>query len=81
MKFKATSLFLGLCLAISVVAVSPAQAQSKMYTTAFSSFHVRCLEACSGPWTGNPYDCLTESEGAVINQCKYLVRVAFDMPC
>jgi hypothetical protein len=37
MKFKATSLFLGLCLAILAVAASPAYARS---TTAFSAFHV-----------------------------------------
>ena len=72
MKLKAASLYLGLCLAILAVAASPAYARS---TTAFNSFRVRLpIDA-----TQNPYNCLTESEGALINNCTYLVRVAFDL--
>ena len=71
MKRTATSLFLGLCLAILAVASSPAYARS---TTAFSAFHVE------GPIASNPYTCLSEYNGAVVNNCTYPVSLEFDLP-
>ena len=45
-------------------------------TTAFSSFHIRSpLDS-----THVPYSCLTETYGAVQNQCAYEVDVMFDIP-
>lgn len=74
MKFKATSLFLGLCLAILAVAASPAFARS---TTAFSSFHV---EREVPSQYASAENCLTESYGAVVNNCSYAVSLEFDLP-
>ncbi|MGB9234057.1 MAG: hypothetical protein WCC04_06555 [Terriglobales bacterium] len=71
MKRTATSLFLGLCLAILAVAASPAYARS---TTGFSAFHVE------SPTASNPYKCLNENNGAVVNNCTYDVSLEFDLP-
>jgi len=70
MKLKAT-LFLGICLAILAVAASPAYARS---TTGFSAFHVL------GPIGSDPYNCLSEQAGAVVNECGYPVSLEFDLP-
>lgn len=74
MKLKGTSLFLGLCVAILAVAASPAFARS---TTAFSSFHV---ERQYPNQYANPENCLSESYGAVVNNCSYPVSLEFDLP-
>jgi hypothetical protein len=71
MKVKATSLFLGFCVAIMAVAAIPAYARS---TTAFSGFHVE------GPTGSDPYTCLTERNGAVSNGCTYVVSLEFNLP-
>ena len=79
MKLKATTLFLGFCLAILAVAAGPAYAAS---TTGFSSFHVEQTSANEFK-TGqfdNAYDCLVESYGAVVNKCGYSVSLEFDLP-
>lgn len=73
MKLKATMLFLGLCLALSVVAASPAYARS---IPAFSSFHVQSATVL----TDDAYLCLTEDNGAVVNNCAYDVNLEFDLP-
>jgi hypothetical protein len=77
MKHKTTSLFLGLCLAILAVAASPAYAKERS-TTAFSAFHVEINTLTHYP--GNPYLCLYENNGAVVNYCKYTVDLEFDLP-
>jgi hypothetical protein len=75
MKLKATSLFLGLCLAILAVVASPASAKTTRSVPAFESFHV---------WNPSTraaaLNCLNESTGAVINNCKYQLILAFDLP-
>lgn len=75
MKLKATTLFLGLCLAILAVAATPAFARS---TTAFSAFHVEINPLTK--YKGNPYLCLYENNGAVVNHCAYTVDLEFDLP-
>jgi hypothetical protein len=73
MKFKATTLFLGLCFVLSVVAVNiPAYARS---TTAFNSFHAQSATV----FAEDPYLCLTEDNGAVVNNCSYDVNLLFDL--
>jgi hypothetical protein len=74
MKLKATSLFLGICLAALAGAASPAYARS---TTAFSAFHVW---PSAGKYKGSPYLCLSESYGAVVNNCTFAVGLEFDLP-
>ena len=71
MKLKATSLFLGLCLAVVASAVRPAHAEA---VTGFGSFHV------AWPVGNNPYTCLTYDSGAVVNSCAYAVDLQFDLP-
>jgi len=71
MKRSAAALFLGLGLAILAVAASPAYARS---TTGFSAFHVE------SPIASNPYTCLAENNGAVVNNCSYAVSLEFDLP-
>ena len=71
MELKSTSLFLGFCLVLMAVAANPAFARS---TTAFSAFHVE------GPTGSNPYTCLNEDNGAVVNNCTYSVSLEFDLP-
>jgi len=79
MKLKATSLFLGLCLAILAVAASPAHAVGPhRSTTAFSAFHVEINTLTNYP--GDPYLCLFENNGAVVNTCTYTVGLEFDLP-
>jgi len=73
MKHKATSLFLGLCLALMAIVASPAQARS---TTGFSAFHVEV----QGTTTTNAYLCLGESYGQVINDCASQVNLEFNLP-
>jgi hypothetical protein len=72
MKFK--SLFLGICFGLSMLSAGiPAQARTQ---SAFSSFHVRLPI----DQTQDPYNCVTESWGAVINSCAYDVTLTFDLP-
>jgi hypothetical protein len=78
MKLKATSLFLGLCLAILAVAASPAYASKNRAMTAFGAFHVEINTLTHYP--GNPYLCLYENNGAVVNYCKYTVDLEFGLP-
>jgi len=77
MKLKATSLFLGLCLAILTAAASPAYAET-LSATAFSAFHVEINTLTNYP--GDPYLCLFENNGAVVNTCNYTVDLEFDIP-
>ena len=71
MKFKATTLILGLCLAVLAVAPSPAYARS---TTGFSAFHVYPKNS------PNNLACLSEFFGAVVNNCTHSVGLEFDLP-
>jgi len=73
MKLK-VMLFLGLYLAIMAVAASPAYAQAPRESSAFSAFRVEY------PIASNPYNCLYEHDGAVVNECGYPVSLEFDMP-
>src|SRR5208283_3577132 len=74
MKSNATTLFLGLCLALLAVAASPAYARS---TTGFSAFKVESPLVM--PNGLSPYTCLTEDNGAVINNCPYAISLEFGM--
>jgi hypothetical protein len=65
MKLKASSLFLGICLAVLASAVSPAYARS---TPGFNTFWVQQGSA-SEYGKNNPLDCLTEYWGEVVNYC------------
>jgi hypothetical protein len=80
MKHKATSFFLGLCLATLAVTASraaePGATAAERSTNAFSSFHVRVPIDT----TQNPYQCLTEQWGALVNNCGYQVSVVFNLP-
>ena len=78
MKLKTISLFLGLCLAILAIAASPASAQSTRSVPAFESFHV--WAPGTGLTRSGDLNCLNESKGAVINNCKKQLIVAFEMP-
>jgi hypothetical protein len=71
MKHTATSIILGFCVALLAIAASPAYARS---TTAFSAFHVE------SPIASDPYTCLSENNGAVVNNCTYDVDIEFDLP-
>jgi len=73
MKLRNSSLFKGICLAVSAVIAIPIYATS---STAFSSFHVE------GPLSSsqNPYTCLNEDNGAVVNNCTYSVSLEFNLP-
>jgi hypothetical protein len=72
---KSALFFLGLCLAILAAAASPAYARS---TTGFSAF--RLQGTTKAELADNPYSCLTELFGAVINNCKKPVSLEFDLP-
>jgi hypothetical protein len=76
MKGKLTSLFLGICLAILAGAASPAYARS---TTGYSAFKVQQGKA-NQYGTNNPYSCITEFYGEVVNYCAYNVYMEFDLP-
>ncbi len=78
MKLEATKLFLGLCLAILAIAASPAYAAEALSKTAFSAFHVEINTLTAYP--GDPYLCLYENNGAVVNYCSYTVDLEFDLP-
>jgi hypothetical protein len=68
MKFKAKSLFLGMCLAAGIFAVNvPAEARS---TTGWNSFR---------PWP-NPgwYNCVNEKNGAAYNACSSNIALTFE---
>lgn len=72
MKIKST--FLGICVALSVLAAGiRVQARS---IDAFSSFHVQVSTGSQQ----NAYTCVQESYGAVVNKCTYEVRLAFELP-
>jgi hypothetical protein len=76
MKHKTSLLILGLCLAVVAIAASSASAQTMRYEPAFESFHVWQPDTKDGA----ALNCLGESMGAVINNCKYQVILAFDLP-
>jgi hypothetical protein len=57
---------------IALTAALPAGARS---TTGFASFHVWGNSA-----SNNAYTCLNESNGAVVNNCGYVVTLVFDLP-
>jgi hypothetical protein len=73
MKLNAAPLILGIGVAISAAAANPACAQS---TTAFGSFHVQSSTVLDE----NPYLCLTEDNGAVVNNCTSPVNLFFNLP-
>ncbi len=73
MKRKATSFLLGIGLVILASAASPAFARS---TTAFNSFKVWMASKNDFKAT---YSCLTESFGAVVNNCTFPVSLLFDV--
>jgi hypothetical protein len=73
MKFNAKSLFLTLGLAALAAGVNNAYARS---TTGFSAFHVQF----QGTLSANPYLCLGEYWGAVVNNCSYPVSLEFNLP-
>jgi hypothetical protein len=76
MKYKHQSLFLGICLIISLVATNASAYAQERLTTAFTSFHIRYpLDSAH-----NPYNCVIESYGAAVNQCPYEVGLMFDLP-
>jgi hypothetical protein len=77
MKLKATSLFLGLCLSILAAAASPAYAAT-LHETAFGLFHVEINTITNYP--GDPYLCVYENNGAVVNYCNYTVDLEFGLP-
>jgi len=77
MKLKATSLFLGLCVAILGAAASPAYA-ADLHETGFGAFHVEVNTLTNYP--GDPYLCVYENNGAVVNNCTYTVDLAFGLP-
>lgn len=69
MKLNRSSLFLGIWLALTVLAAVPGYARS---STGINSFHVM--------WPGSAYSCLQEDYAAVVNHCTYTVSLTFDMP-
>ena len=73
MKLHATSLCLGIGVAISAAAANPACAQSAW---AFGSFHVQSPTVLGV----DLYPCLTEDDGAVVNQCAGPVNLFFNLP-
>ncbi len=73
MKIKAASLFLGICLAMLAVAATPAHART---VTAFGAFHAQSATV----FTEDPYSCITEDNGAVVNNCTFPVNFYFDLP-
>ena len=75
MKHKATTLLLGLCLA--ALSAVPSQAQQRAMT-AFGAFHVEINTLTK--YKGNPYLCLYENNGAVVNYCKYQVDLECGLP-
>jgi hypothetical protein len=75
MKLKATSIFLGLCLAVIVSAASLAHAQNGF--APYSSFHV---ERVNPNQYAGAENCLTEQWGAINNQCSYSVDLVFSLP-
>jgi hypothetical protein len=72
MKLSSASLLTGIGLAISALTAVPAFAVS---STGFSLFHVE--NTVTG--TQNAYLCLTESNGAVVNNCTYDVNLEFNL--
>jgi len=72
MKLKAATLFVAICL-VCALASSPAYARSK---TAFGSFHIQSATVL----TEDQYLCLTEDNGAVVNNCTSAVDLFFDLP-
>jgi hypothetical protein len=71
---RSTALFLALCLIASTGASNLAFARS---TTAYNSFKVWMASKNEFKAT---YSCLTESFGAVVNQCAFPVSLIFDVP-
>ena len=69
MKLNRSSLFLGIWLALTVLAAIPGYARS---STGINSFHVM--------WPGSAYSCLQEDYAAVVNHCTYTASLTFDMP-
>jgi hypothetical protein len=70
MKLKVLLIFA--CFAISAMAANAADIQ--LSNTGFSSFHVE------GPTGSDPYTCINEDNGAVVNNCSYVVSLEFSLP-
>jgi hypothetical protein len=72
MQREGKSLVLGICVAILALPANPLLARS---STAFSSFHVQSATVLKG----NDYNCITENNGAVVNNCTHPVNFLFDL--
>jgi hypothetical protein len=72
MKHKGRSFVLGICLAILALPANPLFARS---STAFGSFHVQSATVLKG----NDYDCITENNGAAVNNCTHEVNLLFGL--
>ena len=66
-------MFIAVLAALATPGRLVAQARS---TTAFNSFHVQSAYVGKE----DPYLCLTEDNGAVVNNCSYSVNLLFDLP-
>jgi hypothetical protein len=68
-------MFIAVLVALATPSMLVAQNNRTRSTTAFNSFHVQ-----SG-YVGkeDPYLCLTEDNGAVVNNCSYDVNLLFDL--
>jgi hypothetical protein len=71
LKFNRSSLILGICLALTVLAAVPGHARS---TIGINAFHVLDKNP------GNAYTCLDENWAAVVNNCNRPVSLTFDLP-
>ena len=73
MGVKSTSLAIGLAFAVVVNDYAVART-----TTGFSAFRVEFQS--TGQYPTDPYTCLFETYGAVVNNCTYPVSLDFDLP-
>jgi len=77
MKPNAKSLLVGACLTVLLFAANiPMAVAGTRSTTAFGAFHVQSATVLSE----NAYLCLTEDNGAVVNDCTYPVNLQFNLP-
>ncbi len=72
MKNKGKSFVLGICLAVLALPANPLFGRS---STAFSSFHVQSATVLKG----STYNCITEDNGAAVNNCTHEVNLLFDL--
>jgi hypothetical protein len=65
---------MGLALASGLALAAVSSSASARSVTGFGSFRV------SGAYATNPYTCLAENNGAVVNNCSFAVNLVFDLP-